>query len=158
MPQLEPNELPLHPAQSCTCRAGEEAPQTRQLPAAAVRRIMVLDQDVKRVSQQAVAAVGRATRLFLELLAAEALGQAASHKRHSVRFGDVVAVAQRDQRLVDMGLGEVFLTEAIFAAARGEAGATRRAKQPVAPPAGVSAISSFFGPAPAHQPAPVTAE
>ena len=118
----------------------------------------MLDADVKRVSQQAVAAVGKATRLFVELLAAEAHSQAAGHKRHSVRFADVVAVCQRDQRLVDMGLRDVFATEAMFAAARGEGEAGRKVKQLVLPPAGVSAISTFFQTAQAHQPAVVTAE
>ena len=104
---------------------------------------MTIDPDVKRVSQDAVAAVGIATRLFLEALATETHRQACSHKRHTLRFSDVLAVAQQDQRLIDMQLREVFLTEDMFAAARGE---RPKAKQSEPLPAGKS-IAKFFRPA-----------
>ena len=105
--------------------------------------LQVVDEEVKRVSQQAVTAVGLATRMFLEALAEQAHRQASSHKRSTVRFCDVLAAAGEDPRLVEMGLKEVLQTEAMFAAARGEAGAARKGKQVEPVPASKS-IAKFF--------------
>ena len=111
-------------------------------PAATVRRIMCLDSDVKRVSQDAVTCTAMATRAFLEAVAEQAYGEACRHKRSTVRFNDVLAIAQQDSRLADMGLRDVLTHESLFASARGEVGA-RKAK-PAAAVHNAAPISSFF--------------
>ena len=71
------------------------------LPASVVRRIMLLDPDMGRVSAGAARAVTAATEAWLGGLAGHAVRVAAETRRRTVRGGDVVTAARRDDRLVD---------------------------------------------------------
>lgn len=145
---LSPAEQPV--------QAGEAtATPSLSFPAATVRRIMCLDSEVKRVSQDAVTCTAMATRAFVEELAQMAYGETCRHKRHTVRFNDVLAVAQQDARLADMGLRDVLLHESTFACARGDAGARKGKPAPV--PQGGKSISTFFKAAVPSQTSPMAA-
>lgn len=84
------------------------------LPTSLVKKIMTMDSDVSRVSAEGLRAVGAATEAFLGLLAAGALARAAGDKRKNFRFGDVLALALKDRRLIDMGLAEVLQQDPQF--------------------------------------------
>lgn len=59
------------------------------LPKGVVKRIMLCDADVQRVSADAVWLVGEATRLFLHALAAKGAAVAAAKKRKTVQLPDL---------------------------------------------------------------------
>ena len=125
--------------------AGEEEAAPRvTFPVAAVRRIMCLDTEVKRVAHDAVVCTALATKAFLEELAQQAYLEASRNKRSTIRFNDVVQVAQQDARMADMGLKEVFQHESMFASARGELGAASRKSKAAAAPQACMPISKFF--------------
>lgn len=96
------------------------------LPASVVRRIMLLDPDVGRVSAGAARAVTAATEAFLGMIATASLRVASETRRRTLRGGDVVTAARRDDRLVDAAL-----PAALAGALAREAGAENRAPTPV---------------------------
>lgn len=93
------------------------------LPTSLVKKIMVMDGDVGRVSADGLRAVAKATELFLQLFAAKAYAHAKAAKRKNIKFCDLAAVAGRDRRLVDMGLGDLLERDPVFAEVGRQGGA-----------------------------------
>lgn len=110
---------------------GLTVPSAASLPLGLVRKTMLLDGDVARVSSEGLRAVGVAADAFVGLLARAALASAAGDKRKNFRFGDVLAVAKRDRRMAEMGLAEVLAEDPSFAEVRvGRAPAAAREREP----------------------------
>jgi histone H3/H4 len=61
-----------------------------------VQRIMMLDDDVSRVSAGGVRAIAAATELWLGKMAERALGVAASSKRKTLKFSDIQTVRLKE--------------------------------------------------------------
>ena len=117
------------------------------LPLTSVKRIMCIDEDVARVSGDAVKGMAKAAELFLELLAAKASAHAKRHKRSTIKFCDMHQAIIGDRRLSEMGLKDMFLTDALFADARtdGNTSAPKKAcKVAVDDTPGSRPITSFF--------------
>lgn len=90
------------------------------LPLTSIKRIMCLDEDVARVSADAVKGMAKAAELFLELLATKAIAQAKHHKRSTIKFCDMHQAVMADKRLTEMGLKNMLLSDALFAEARND--------------------------------------
>ena len=65
------------------------------IPLSMVRKIILLDRDVKKVSKEAVETIAISTEAFLEFLALESGKIAASLSRKAIRFEDVHAAARK---------------------------------------------------------------
>lgn len=110
-----------------------------------VRRIMLLDPEVNRISSDAVRAIAKAAELMIEQLATKAHSVASSNKRSTVRFTDVDRAVRSDHRYVDMGLKECFATEDLFASARGQdTVAAKGTKKPSEPTQKGRPIAEYF--------------
>ena len=94
------------------------------LPLTSIKRIMCIDDDVARVSGDAVKGMAKAAELFLELLATKASAQAKRHKRSTIKFCDMHQAIIADKRLTEMGLKDMFLTDVLFADARADGNAS----------------------------------
>jgi histone H3/H4 len=68
--------------------AAAAAPTDTVLPRGVVKRIMLLDPEVQRVSADAVWLAGEATRLFLQALAAKGGAAVSSKKRKTIMLQD----------------------------------------------------------------------
>ena len=66
-------------------------------PTGLVKRLVVMDEEVARVSADAVRAVAKATELFVQQLAARALEHAQAGKRKNFKLPDLLHVAGRDR-------------------------------------------------------------
>ncbi|KAL4431280.1 hypothetical protein ABPG75_006536 [Micractinium tetrahymenae] len=149
-------------AEGAAAEEGGEAPAPpAALPISIVKRIVMMDSDVKRLSAEAVRAIAKAAELFAGQLAVKAMEHAAKGKRKNFKASDVEQLASRDRRLIDMGLREILeehaqaAAEAAAAAADGEAGEqngsaakppklTKKQKKDEAAAAGTRQITSFF--------------
>lgn len=100
--------------------ADQEDAGTQGLPLTSVKRIMCLDEDVTRVSGDSVKAVAKLTELFLELFVAKAFTKAKQHKRATIKFCDASQAVTSDKRLVEMGLKDMFASDAAFEDARND--------------------------------------
>jgi hypothetical protein len=58
---------------------------------------MLVDEEVQRVSADAVRAIAKATELLVQQLAVRALEQAQAHKKKNFRLPEVLHVAGRDR-------------------------------------------------------------
>lgn len=128
-------------------RTDPESAEVPGLPLTSVKRIMCIDEDVARVSGDAVKGMAKAAELFLELLAAKASAQAKRHKRSTIKFCDMHQIIIGDKRLTEMGLKDMFLTDALFADARtgGNTSAPKKAcKVAVDDTPGSRPITNFF--------------
>lgn len=117
------------------------------LPLTSIKRIMCTDEDVARVSGDAVKGMAKAAELFLELLASKASAHAKQHKRLTIKFCDMQQAVIADKRLTEMGLRDMFMTDALFADARtdGNASAPKKAcKVAVDDTPGSRPITNFF--------------
>ena len=117
------------------------------LPLTSIKRIMCIDEDVARVSGDAVKGMAKAAELFLELLASKASAHAKQHKRSTIKFCDMQQAVMADKRLTEMGLRDMFMTDALFADARtdGNASAPKKAcKVAVDDTPGSRPITNFF--------------
>lgn len=83
-------------------------------PLSLVKKLACLDPEVDRIASDAVKMLSAATSLFIELLASKSLAHAENNKRKNFKFSDVEAIAKKDRRLVDMGLGEMLAHDSIF--------------------------------------------
>lgn len=89
----------------------EENPSTSSsgptmLPISLVKKIMLLDPEVSRVSSEGLSAVSLVTTIFLGVLAEQAQQVATGAKRKTLRFADVRDASRRYSRQCDMGLYE----------------------------------------------------
>ncbi len=78
------------------------------LPLSMVKKLATMDEDIKRVSGDALKVITEATGLFLGNLASKSLVLALGNNKKNFKFEDMVKVAKRDPRLVDMGLAKAF--------------------------------------------------
>jgi histone H3/H4 len=78
------------------------------LPLSMVKKLATSDEDVKRVSGDALKLITEATGLFLGSLAAASMEVALSKKKKNFKLEDMIEAAKKDSRLVDMGLGSAF--------------------------------------------------
>lgn len=81
--------------------------QKTALPVSVVRRLMLLDADVSRVSLPAVHAVSSSAKIFLEFLADKCLVAAKQGRRKTIKIDDVASVVKQDRRLRDVGLRDI---------------------------------------------------
>lgn len=81
------------------------------LPLSMVKKLATSDTDVKRISADALKVITEATGLFLGSLAARSMELAVSNRKKNFKLEDMVRVAKRDPRLVDMGLVKMFEEE-----------------------------------------------
>jgi histone H3/H4 len=79
-----------------------------------VKKLACKDEEVKRISADAVRVIAEATGLFLGDLASQAYSYAVSNKRKNFKFSDVEHVARKDRRMVDIGLHVSFKNEEPF--------------------------------------------
>jgi len=85
------------------------APTTSSaLPLSIVKKLATSDKDVARISGDALKVITEATGMFLGSLATRSMELALGNKRKNFKFEDVVRVAGRDRRLVDVGLVKAF--------------------------------------------------
>ncbi|GAX82753.1 hypothetical protein CEUSTIGMA_g10179.t1 [Chlamydomonas eustigma] len=85
----------------------EESPLDSLLPLTAVRRIILADTDVCRVSHEGIVAVAMATNLLLGILAKGVGNQARVQKRKTVMLKDFSQALKQDRRLVQASLRDV---------------------------------------------------
>ena len=78
------------------------------LPLSMVKKLVTMDDEVKRISGDALKVITEATGLFLGNLASKSIATALANKKKNFKFEDIVSVAKRDPRLVDMGLVKAF--------------------------------------------------
>mmetsp|Transcript_18645 Transcript_18645/g.52417 ORF Transcript_18645/g.52417 Transcript_18645/m.52417 type:complete len:277 (+) Transcript_18645:28-858(+) len=79
------------------------------LPLSAVRRIIMSDKEVGRVSKDAAVLIGAAAEVFLDLLA-EGCGAAARNarpKRRTIKLDDFAHIVRSDRRFVAAGMKDV---------------------------------------------------
>jgi histone H3/H4 len=84
------------------------------LPLSLVKKLACKDEEVKRISGDAVRVIAEATGLFLGDLASQAYSYAVSKNRKNFKFSDVEHVARKDRRMVDIGLHVSFKNEEPF--------------------------------------------
>ncbi|WIA32177.1 hypothetical protein OEZ86_003026 [Tetradesmus obliquus] len=95
--------------------AGEDtASQAAALPKHIVKRIMLADDEVQRVSADALWLLAEAGRLFLQQLAVKGAAAAASKKRKTIKLEDFEHVVRTDKRLVAVGLKDVVSNRRLF--------------------------------------------
>ena len=120
------------------------------LPLSMVKKLACRDEEVKRVSGDAVRMIAEATGMFLGVLASKSLSHAVSQKRKNFKFSDIEHVSRKDRRMVDMGLHMSFENEEPFrqlgGASRSAPGSSthqkRSREEQDAPAVG---IQKFFG-------------
>eukprot|EP00741_Cyanophora_paradoxa_P003276 tig00000691_g3184.t1 len=106
------------------------------LPLARIKRIMKMDGDVKQVSQEAYALVGKATELFLERFARAAFENTQSEKRKTIAYKDLSQVVKQTDEME-------FLFDIIpEKRARGDAPPPPVGRKPAPAPAPAAAASS----------------
>ncbi|WIA12042.1 hypothetical protein OEZ85_012121 [Tetradesmus obliquus] len=102
-------------AAAAAAAAGEDtASQAAALPKHIVKRIMLADDEVQRVSADALWLVAEAGRLFLQQLAVKGAAAAASKKRKTIKLEDFEHVVRTDKRLVAVGLKDVVSNRRLF--------------------------------------------
>ena len=113
-----------------------------EFPKGRVKKIMVLDEDVKRVSSEALFLVSRSTELFLQFLAEKSANVAIEKKRKTVNLEHVRIAVQRHQPTRDFLLDD--LPPPSRPAKLGEP--TQPVSRPKldAPPPGTRRIDQFF--------------
>lgn len=97
------------------------------LPLSMVKKLVCRDEEVKRVSGDAVRIVAEATGMFLGVLASKSLAHATSQKRKNFKFSDIEYVSRKDRRMMDMGLPLSFESEKAFV--QGDASGTTATHQ-----------------------------
>lgn len=85
------------------------------LPLSMVKKLACMDDEVKRVSGDAVRMIAEATGMFLGVLASKSLSHALSKKRKNFKFSDIQHVCRKDKRMMEMGLHVSFENEEPFA-------------------------------------------
>eukprot|EP00873_Tetraselmis_striata_P012566 jgi/Tetstr1/432830/TSEL_022181.t1 len=98
--------------------ARQQAAKPGPLPLGTIKRIMAADDEFGRISGDGLKHVSAATELFLGLLAKKAARQAARKKRTTIKFGDVLAAARLDHRMLPVC--DLLGTDAAFAEIRGD--------------------------------------
>ena len=89
--------------------AGDQNPRAHSmLPLSMVKKVAMKDDDVNRITGDALKVLTEATGLFLGNLAAKSLVVALGNNKKNFKLEDMVKVAKRDPRLVDMGLVKAF--------------------------------------------------
>lgn len=76
---------------------GGAAPPPFGVPTGLVKKIMLVDDEVQRMSADAVRAIAKATELFVQQLAVRALQHAQAAKRKNFKAPDVAHLAGRDR-------------------------------------------------------------
>ena len=120
------------------------------LPLSMVKKLACRDEEVKRVSGDAVRMIAEATGMFLGVLASKSLSHAVSQKRKNFKFSDIEHVSRKDRRMVDMGLHVSFEHEEPFRHLGGASGpapgsSTRQKRSREEPDAPAVGIQKFFG-------------
>lgn len=120
------------------------------LPLSMVKKLACRDEEVKRVSGDAVRMIAEATGMFLGVLASKSLSHAVSQKRKNFKFSDIEHVSRKDRRMVDMGLHVSFENEEPFRHLGGASGSApgsrthqKRSREESDTPA--MGIQKFFG-------------
>ena len=106
-PQAEGHEEEPGAAAAAPPQEGDKQPGSVQLPLAPVRKIMLCDPEVSRISKDAVMLAARAAEHFLGLVSSRAAGAAVKGKRRTIKLDDFEAVVKADRRLVVAGLRDV---------------------------------------------------
>lgn len=117
------------------------------IPLGLVKRVMKMDDDLGRISSDAIAVTGAAAEMFLGLLGVRAFANAQKEKRVTVKFNDLAQATKHDKRLRLTGVPDV--TRAVLA--KLNSGKEVAAKQPTSKVNQVSVnhtIHQFFQPAP----------
>jgi len=121
--------------------AAAAPPPSSSFPLSVVRKLILLDPEVGRVSADAARAISMAAAAFASsTLAASAAAVAARAKRRTLRAADVAAAAARDTRCLDMGLIPVL--RAVTGGAAAPAPAAKENAGPAPNPRGAGAATS----------------
>ncbi|WPT18093.1 DNA polymerase epsilon subunit C [Picochlorum sp. SENEW3] len=88
--------------------------QRAMLPLSLVKKVICRDEEVKRVSGDAVRVIAEATGMFIGLLATRSLEYAKVQKRKNFKFSDIEAAARSDSRMKEIGLPISFEQEDVF--------------------------------------------
>jgi len=92
-----------------TARTAPTAPTTSSaLPLSMVKKLATSDNEVTRISGDALKVITEATGMFLGSLATRSMELALGNKKKNFKFEDVARAARRDPRLVDVGLVKAF--------------------------------------------------
>lgn len=142
-------ELAEDDGTAATEEGQQKQPGQAILPLSMVKKVACRDEEVKRVSGDAVRMIAEATGMFLGVLASTSLSHAVSQKRKNLKFSDIEYTARKDKRMKDMGLHLSFENEEPFVhlGASG-AGSTRQKRggdNDVAQEKAVVGIEKFFG-------------
>lgn len=84
------------------------------LPLSLVKKVVCRDEEVKRVSGDAVRVIAEATGMFIGLLASKSHEYAKGQKRKNFKFSDIESVARGDSRMREIGLSLSFEYEDVF--------------------------------------------
>jgi histone H3/H4 len=84
-------------AEGLQAAGGGAAPPPFGVPTGLVKKIMLVDDEVQRMSADAVRAIAKATELFVQQLAVRALQHAQAAKRKNFKAPDVAHLAGRDR-------------------------------------------------------------
>ncbi|KAI8103997.1 hypothetical protein M9435_006523 [Picochlorum sp. BPE23] len=88
--------------------------QRAMLPLSLVKKVICRDEEVKRVSGDAVRVIAEATGMFIGLLATRSLEYAKAQKRKNFKFSDIESAARSDSRMKEIGLPISFEHEDVF--------------------------------------------
>ncbi len=92
-----------------TAPTAPTAPTTSSaLPLSMVKKLATSDNEVTRISGDALKVITEATGMFLGSLATRSMELALGNKKKNFKFEDVARAARRDPRLVDVGLVKAF--------------------------------------------------
>ena len=106
--------------------------QTRihsMLPLSMVKKVVMKDDEVNRITGDALKVLTEATGLFLGNLASKSLALALGNNKKNFKLEDMVKVAKIDARLVDMGLVKAFEEEPFKEWLAGSGGANLQRKR-----------------------------
>lgn len=104
----EETENPASSSHTDTAADNRQTSQPSILPLSLVKRLATRDEEVGRISGDAVKCIAEATGQFLGVLAGTSYMKAIGNKRKNFKYSDIDDVARKDKRLVDMGLPASF--------------------------------------------------
>lgn len=99
------------------------------LPLSMVKKVVMKDDEVNRITGDALKVLTEATGLFLGNLASKSLALALGNNKKNFKLEDMVKVAKIDARLVDMGLVKAFEEEPFKEWLAGSGGANLQRKR-----------------------------
>ncbi|ESR51278.1 hypothetical protein CICLE_v10033679mg [Citrus x clementina] len=114
-----------------------------EFPVGRVKKIMKLDEDINKVTSEALFVVSRSTELFLRFLAEKSAEAAIEKKRKTIKLGDMRVAVKRHRPTSDFLLDSLPLPiQSLDRPATGKARSRPAVEKPL--PVGTRRIDRFF--------------